>query len=165
MAPESASEESLLNEQLFASHAKFMRQALALAQQAYLEDEVPVGAVVVHNGVVIGRGYNQIERFQDPTAHAEIIAITAACDNLKRKHLNGCTLYVTLEPCTMCSGALVLSRIDRIVFGATDPKTGACGSVYNVSGDKRLNHSIEVLSGVLETECEDYLKKFFRNKR
>ncbi len=165
MTSESASGAGESAERLIHSHVKFMRQALALAQQAYLEDEVPVGAIVVHEGQVIGRGYNQVEKFRDPTAHAEIIAVTAACDTLKRKHLNGCTLYVTLEPCTMCAGALVLSRIDRIVYGATDPKAGACGSVYNVSNDERLNHSIAVTGGILEAECEDYLRKFFRNKR
>ncbi len=156
---------SASDQKMFATHQKFMRQALALAQHAYLEDEVPVGAIVVHNDQVVGRGFNQVEKFVDPTAHAEIIAVTAACDTLKRKHLHGCTLYVTLEPCAMCTGALVLARIDTIVFGATDPKTGCCGSLYNLSTDDRLNHRIQVLGGVLEEECEAYLKKFFRNRR
>ena len=152
-------------ERLIHSHVKFMRQALALAQQAYLEDEVPVGAVVVHNGQVIGRCYNQVEKFRDPTAHAEIIAVTAACDTLKRKHLNGCTLYVTLEPCVMCAGAMMHARLARVVFGANDPKTGACGSVVNLFAEPRLNHHTEVHGGVLADECGTILSAFFAERR
>lgn len=136
-----------------------------MAKEAYHDDEVPVGAVVVHEAKVIGRGYNQVEKFRDPTAHAEIIAITAATDSLKRKYLSGCTLYVTLEPCIMCTGALLSSKIDTVVFGAMDAKGGACGSLYNLSSDGKTNHRIQIISGILEDECSELVSKFFRNKR
>lgn len=150
---------------IFYQHQRFMREALLLARQAYNDDEVPVGAVIVHQGQIIGRGYNQVERFKDPTAHAEIIAITAACDYLKRKYLNDCTLYVTLEPCPMCAGALVWSKIDRIIYGAMDAKAGACGSIFNFADHEKLNHSISILSGIMEEECAHLLTKFFKTKR
>ena len=142
-----------------------MRQALHLAEQAAEEDEVPVGAVIVYEDRIIGRGYNQVERLKDPTAHAEILAISAACQTLNSKFLEGCTLYVTLEPCPMCSGALVLSRLERIIFGATDPKMGACGSIYNISQDPRLNHRIEIIQGIMEFDAEFLLKQYFERKR
>ena len=146
-------------------HEQWMKQALREAERAYEQDEVPVGAVVVHKGKVIGRGYNQIERLQDPTAHAEMIAITAATNNLQSRRLEGCILYVTLEPCPMCAGAIVLSRIPTLVFATFDPKAGACGTLYNIVHDKRLNHSVHVISGVCDRESEEYLKGFFGRVR
>jgi len=143
----------------------FMRQALIEAQKAADAGEVPVGAVIVHAGQVIGRGHNQRESLQDPTAHAEMIAITAAAEFLRSWRLVGCTLYVTLEPCLMCAGAIVLARIDRLVYGAADPKAGACGSLYNVPQDPRLNHRVAVTAGVLAGESQELLKEFFRRLR
>lgn len=146
-------------------HEQWMKQALREAERAYEQDEVPVGAVVVHKGKVIGRGHNQIERLQDPTAHAEMIAITAATNHLQSRRLEECTLYVTLEPCPMCAGAIVLSRIPTLVFAAFDPKAGACGTLYNIVHDKRLNHEVHVISGVCDRESEEYLKGFFGRVR
>lgn len=142
-----------------------MLQAYRLAEQAYEEDEVPVGALVVHNNRIIGRGYNQVERLKDCTAHAEMLAISAACNTLGDKFLNDCTLYVTLEPCPMCAGALVWSRVERIVFAAPDAKAGACGSLYNLTQSSRLNHQIETIQGVMEQDSEWLLKRFFEEKR
>lgn len=142
-----------------------MKQALHEAKLASEEDEVPVGAVVVHKGAVIGRGHNQIERLQDPTAHAEMIALTAACNHLESRRLEECTMYVTLEPCPMCAGAIVLSRIPTLVFSAFDPKAGACGTLYNITHDKRLNHTVHVISGVCDLESEELLKSFFGKVR
>ena len=143
----------------------YMREALKEAQKAYEEDEVPVGAVIVHEGKIIARGHNQIERLKDPTAHAEMLALTSATNYLGTKWLNGATLYVTIEPCCMCAGALVLSRLERIIFGADDPKTGACGSVINIVNHKKLNHRIKVIKGLLKEESGSLLKSFFKNKR
>lgn len=142
-----------------------MQQAFKLAEDAYDEDEIPVGSVVVYKNRIIGRGYNQVERLKDPTAHAEILAISAACNTLNNKYLEECTIYVTLEPCPMCAGALVWSKIDRIVFGATDPRAGACGSIFNLASNPRLNHRIEIIQGVLEQDCEWILKQFFKERR
>lgn len=142
-----------------------MSKAFILAEQAYEEKEVPVGALIVKDGHIIGKGYNQTERLKDATAHAEMVAISAACANLENKYLEGCTLYVTLEPCPMCAGALVWSKIDRIVFGATDPKAGACGSVFNLATNNKLNHQVEVIQGIMEQDCEWLLKDFFRKQR
>ena len=142
-----------------------MKQAIREATRAYEQDEVPVGAVVVHKGKVIGRGCNQIEKLQDPTAHAEMIAITAASNHLESRRLEDCTLYVTLEPCPMCAGAIVLSRIPTLVFAAFDPKAGACGTLYNIVHDKRLNHTVHVISGVCDRESEELLKGFFGRVR
>jgi tRNA(adenine34) deaminase len=142
-----------------------MQEALKEAKRAFEEDEVPVGAVIVHSGVVIARGHNQIERLKDPTAHAEIIAITSAANYLGTKWLNEASLYVTIEPCSMCAGALVLARIKDIYFGARDPKTGACGSVVNIVNNKKLNHRIKAEGGILEDECGGLLKEFFKKKR
>ncbi len=150
---------------LWQQHQKFMVQAILLAEKAFEEGEVPVGAVVVHKNRIIGKGYNQVEKLTDPTAHAEILAITAACDTLNEKYLRDCTLYVTLEPCPMCAGALVWSKIDRVVFGAWDPKSGGCGSVFNIAQNQQLNHQIEVIQGILEQDCEYLLKSFFQSKR
>ena len=142
-----------------------MSEALKEAQKAFEEDEVPIGAVIVHDSKIIARGHNQIERLRDPTAHAEIIAITSAANYLGTKWLNEASLYVTIEPCSMCAGAMVLARIKNLCFGASDPKTGACGSVMDIANHKQLNHRIKVTSGILEAECSSLLKDFFRKKR
>ena len=142
-----------------------MHLALREAQKALDEEEVPVGALVVHDNKVIGRGYNQIERLQDPTAHAEMIAITAAATHLRSRRLEQCTLYVTLEPCPMCAGAIVQARIPTLVFGAFDPKAGSCGTLFNIVQDKRLNHQPHVISGVCDKESEELLKGFFGRVR
>ncbi len=142
-----------------------MKHALLEAQKAYEQEEVPVGAVVVQNGKIIGRGHNQIERLQDPTAHAEMIAITAAANHLESRRLDDCTLYVTLEPCPMCAGAIVLARIPTLVFGSFDPKAGASGTLYNITHDRRLNHTVHVISGVCDRESEELLKGFFGRTR
>lgn len=146
-------------------HDFFMREALREAAIAFEEDEVPVGAVVVHEGKVIARGRNQIERLKDPTAHAEMLALTSATNFLGTKWLNECSLYVTIEPCSMCAGALVLARIKNIYFGAQDPKTGACGSVFNIANHKKLNHRIKITKGILKEDCAALLKEFFKRKR
>jgi len=142
-----------------------MQLALREAQKAFEDDEVPVGALVIHNNRIIGKGYNQIERLQDPTAHAEMIAITAAASHLKSRRLEECTLYVTLEPCPMCAGAIVQARIPTLVFAAFDPKTGACGTLFNIVQDKRLNHQPHVISGICDKESEELLKGFFGRVR
>ena len=142
-----------------------MREALKEARKAFEEDEVPVGAVIVFEGKIISRGHNQIERLKDPTAHAEMIALTSAANFLNTKWLNQASLYVTIEPCSMCAGALVLARIKNLYFGAKDSKTGACGSVVDITNHKKLNHRIKVTKGILETECSSLLKEFFKQKR
>jgi tRNA(adenine34) deaminase len=147
------------------SHAEFMQEALKEAKSAFAEDEVPVGAVVVYKGKIISRGRNQVERLKDPTAHAEILALTAASAYLNTKWLSQASLYVTIEPCPMCAGALVLSRIKNLYFGARDLKAGACGSVVNIANHKRLNHRIKITKGILEKECSSILKEFFKKKR
>ena len=146
-------------------HLIFMRMALREAEAAAAVGEVPVGAVVVHDGQVVGRGRNQTEGLQDPTAHAEILAIGAAADALGSWRLEDCRLYVTLEPCHMCAGAIVLARIPHLIYAAADPKAGACGSLRNVVQDERLNHQVEILSGIMEAECGELLRSFFRNLR
>jgi len=147
------------------NHAYFMQRAFYQAEKAFENKEVPVGAVIVKNGRIIGTGYNQVEQLKDPTAHAEMIALTAACNTTEEKYLSGCTLYVTLEPCMMCAGAFVWSKIDTIVFGAMDVKAGGCGSIFNIAQNQFLNHNIEVIHGVMEAECEWLLKRFFKEKR
>ena len=146
-------------------HQRFMIQALLEAEKALKQNEVPIGAVIVYQGRIVGRGYNQVETLNDPTAHAEIIAITSACATLENKYLKGCTLYVTLEPCSMCAGALIWSKIDRLVFGATDEKAGACGSILNIAQNKSLNHHVEIIQGVLELDASELLKQFFKSRR
>lgn len=146
-------------------HRRFMAVALKEAMTAFRRNEVPVGAVIVKGDAVIAKTHNQIEMLQDPTAHAEILAIGAAANHLGNRRLEGCTLYVTLEPCPMCAGALVLSRLDRLVFGSYDPKMGACSTLYNIVQDERLNHRIEVIAGVMDTESSSLLKEFFARKR
>ncbi|MCC8022303.1 MAG: tRNA adenosine(34) deaminase TadA [Clostridiales bacterium] len=143
---------------------QFMRLALELAQESAQEMEVPVGAVVVCRGAVIGTGRNRRERRQDALAHAELEAVAAACRALGSWRLEGCTLYVTLEPCPMCAGAMINSRMERVVFGAFDPKAGACGSLVNLFAYP-FNHKCELLGGVLEAECAGILREFFRNLR
>ena len=147
------------------THERWMEVALKEARAAFSKNEVPVGAVVVHGGAVIGKGFNQIEMMNDPTAHAEMIALTAAASSLESKWLKGCTLYVTLEPCPMCAGAIVLSRIPSVVFGCFDPKMGACGTLYSITDDDRLNHRVHTIGGVLDAQCGELLKEFFRKKR
>lgn len=144
---------------------KWMRHALTEARQALKKGEVPVGAVVAYEKRIIGRGHNQVETLNDPTAHAEIIAIGAAAGYLNSWRLTGASLYVTLEPCAMCAGALVLSRIDRLIFGTKDPKAGACGSLYNIAQDIRLNHQLEIIPYILERECSQILQEFFEKVR
>ncbi len=142
-----------------------MRVALGEAHAAWEADEVPVGAVVVRQGRVIGRGHNQRETLNDPTAHAEMIALTAAAAAVGNWRLDDCTLYVTLEPCPMCAGAIVLGRVRRLVFGATDPKAGACASLYSIPADPRLNHQVEMVGSVLASECGMLLSEFFARQR
>lgn len=146
-------------------HEQWMKQALREAEKAFEQDEVPVGAVVVHEGKIIGRGSNQMERLQDPTAHAEMIALTAAANHLQSRRLEGCTLYVTLEPCPMCAGAIVMARVPALVFAAYDPKAGACGTLFNIVEDKRLNHTTHVIAGVCDKESEELLRGFFGRVR
>ena len=143
----------------------FMRAAFREAAAALEHEDVPVGAVVVQDGRIIGRGRNQREQLQDPTAHAEMIAITAAATHRSSWRLDGCTIYVTLEPCAMCAGALVLSRMTRLVFGARDLKAGACGSLMNLCADARLNHRLQITEGVMAEECSMILREFFALQR
>jgi tRNA(adenine34) deaminase len=143
----------------------FMREAIRQAKMAASADEVPVGAVIVHERKIIARAHNQIETLKDPTAHAEMIAITQATHYLSSKWLQECSLYVTIEPCSMCAGALVLARIAHVCFGAQDPKTGACGSVINIANHQFLNHRIEVKAGILAEECAALVSEFFQRKR
>ncbi len=144
---------------------KYMRMAIEAARIAEENGDVPIGAVIVYKDQIIGKAYNQREQLADPTAHAEIIALTQAASALENWHLNNCTMYVTLEPCPMCAGALVLARMDRLVYGCDDPKSGACGSLYNIVQDGRLNHRLEVKSGVLEEDCREQLQDFFERRR
>jgi len=142
-----------------------MREALSLAQQAEALGEVPVGAVIVKDGVVIGRGYNRPISAHDPTAHAEVVAMRDAAARTGNYRLPGCELYVTLEPCLMCAGAIMHARVARVVYGAADPKTGACGSVLDLFADAKLNHHAAVVSGVLALECGARLSTFFGQRR
>ena len=144
---------------------RYMRMAIDAALVAEENGDVPIGTVIVHAGRLVAKAYNQREQLQDPTAHAEIIALTQAATALKLWRLHGCTIYVTLEPCPMCAGALVLARIDRLVYGCDDPKTGACKSLYNIVQDVRLNHRMEVVSGFMEEPCRAILQEFFAKKR
>jgi tRNA(adenine34) deaminase len=147
------------------AQSQFMRQALAQAKLAGALGEVPVGAVVVKDGVVIAAGYNQPIGRHDPTAHAEIVALRAAAGLLGNYRLPGCELYVTLEPCVMCCGAMMHARLARVIFGASDPKTGACGSVLDLFAQQQLNHHTDVVDGVLAPECGALLKDFFGARR
>jgi len=145
--------------------AEFMREALTLAQQAETLGEVPVGAVVVKDGTIIGRGYNQPVSTHDPTAHAEVVAMRNAATRIGNYRLVGCELYVTLEPCIMCAGAIMHARLERVVYGAADPKTGACGSVVDVFAETKLNHHATLVPGVLADECGAKLSAFFSQRR
>jgi tRNA(adenine34) deaminase len=146
-------------------HSHFMKLALEQAEQAFREDEVPVGAVIVHGQRVIAASYNQRETLRDPTAHAEMIAITQAAGALNSWRLDECTLYVTLEPCPMCAGAILQARIPLVVYGATDPKAGAVHTLYRLLDDSRLNHRSLAVSGVLAEECGQILSRFFQHQR
>ena len=155
----------LTNKNPINNDVEFMQVALNLAQQATLMGEVPVGAIVVKDGVIIGRGSNTPIGLHDPTAHAEIMAMREAAAYLGNYRLVDCTLYVTLEPCAMCSGAMQHARIEKLVYGASDPKTGACGSVINLMAEPKLNHHTEVVGGVLALECGAVLSDFFKQRR
>jgi tRNA(adenine34) deaminase len=146
-------------------HDRWMRLALEQARMAFEADEVPIGAVVVHGERVIGEGHNQRETLSDPTAHAEMIAITQATQTLGSWRLLDCTLYVTLEPCPMCAGAIVQARLPRVIYGAPDPKAGACHTLYQITDDPRLNHRAAVIGGVLQEECREILQAFFARQR
>jgi tRNA(adenine34) deaminase len=148
-----------------ATDLEYMRQALREAEAAFAEDEVPIGAVIVHDGRVIAAAHNQREQLHDPTAHAEMIAITQAAGVLGDWRLDDCTLYVTLEPCPMCAGAIVLARVPRVVYGAVDPKAGAVATLYQLLNDARLNHRAEVVAGVRADECGAILTQYFAEKR
>ena len=150
---------------LLTDHEYWMELAFREAEKAYEKGEVPIGSVIVHENTIIGRGYNSTETLQEPTAHAEMIAITAAADYLGSKRLLDTRMYVTLEPCSMCAGAIVLARIPMLIFGASDPKAGACGTLYNLVQDKRLNHRVELVKGILDNKCSLILSEFFRNLR
>lgn len=142
-----------------------MRHALAQARQAFDEEEVPIGAVIVHQDRIIAEAHNQREALHDPTAHAEMIAITQAAESLGSWRLLDCTLYVTLEPCPMCAGAIVQARIPTVIYGTTDAKAGACHTLYNITSDSRLNHQCAVLGGVMRDECRAILQEFFAIQR
>ena len=144
---------------------RYMRMAIDAAHIAEENGDVPIGAVIVYQDRVIGRAYNQREQLTDPTAHAEIVALTQAATFVESWRLHGCTIYVTLEPCPMCAGALVLGRLDRLVYGCDDPKAGACGSLYDIVRDERLNHRLEVTAGILAQDCAALLQTFFRARR
>lgn len=151
---------------LFPEHVyKFMYSALQEAERAFEENEIPIGAVIVYQDKIIARGYNQTEKLKDPTAHAEMIAITAASNYLQSWRLNECDLYVTAEPCVMCTGAILLSRIKNIYFGAYEPKFGACGSVFNIIESNKYNHKPNIFSGIYAEESKALLEKFFSHKR
>jgi len=147
------------------SDDNYMKLAIEQAGIAQENGDVPIGAVIVYENRIIARAYNQREQLADPTAHAEIIALTQAAAFLESWRLHGCTIYVTLEPCPMCAGALVLARLDRLVFGCDDPKSGACGSLYNIVEDERLNHRLKVTAGVLAERCSEQLQSFFKLRR
>jgi tRNA(adenine34) deaminase len=142
-----------------------MQHALKEAERAYDKDEIPLGAVIVFENRIIAKGHNQVETLRDPTAHAEIIAITSAAEYLSSKVLLGCTMYVTLEPCAMCAGAIVLAKLEGLYFGAFDNKSGACGSVLNVTNNSSLNHQLSVTGGILDEQCREILRSFFEVKR
>jgi tRNA(adenine34) deaminase len=146
-------------------HEHYMQFALNEAEQAMREEEVPIGAVIVHNDRIIAQAHNQREQLHDPTAHAEMIAITQAAESLQSWRLDGCTLYVTLEPCPMCAGAILQARIPLVVYGAADPKAGAVQSLYQLLNDARLNHRCEVASGILAEPCGQILSRFFQEQR
>jgi len=146
-------------------HADWMALALREAEKAFDKGEVPIGAVVIHQGRIVGRGHNMMETLQDPTAHAEMLAITSAANTLASWRLEGCVLYVTLEPCIMCMGAILLSRIPTIVFGAQDPRYGACGGAIQLAQHERIDVHTNVIRGVAEAECSELIRRFFQQVR
>jgi len=146
-------------------HEIWMNYALKEAEKAYEKKEVPIGAVIVFENRIIAKGHNQVETLNDPTAHAEIIAITAAASYLTSKVLLGCKLYVTLEPCPMCAGAIMLSKLEALYFGSYDNKSGACGSVINITNNNSLNHQVSVTGGILDDKCSEILRSFFEVRR
>ena len=157
--------EERIGQPVFSQQHVFMQQALAQAKIAVEQDEVPVGVVIIHNDRIIAKAYNQVELLKDPTAHAEMIAITQASNALACKWLYECVMYVTIEPCSMCAGAIVLARMKRVYFGVSDPKAGACGSVINITQNNQLNHRVEVSGGIFEEECGELISQFFKQKR
>ena len=144
---------------------KFMKEALKEAQKSYKKEEIPVGAIIVKDGKIIARGHNLKETKTDPTKHAEIIAIQKACKKLQTWRLTGCTMYVTLEPCSMCAGSIIQSRLDKVVIGTMDEKTGACGSVLNLLADYKFNHIVQIETGIMQEECKKILQQFFKELR
>ncbi|HRE40197.1 MAG TPA: nucleoside deaminase [Ignavibacteria bacterium] len=146
-------------------HEKFMKYALREAERAFDNGEMPVGCVITFNNTLIAKSHNQVEKLKDATAHSEILAITSASEYLNSKYLPGCSMYVTLEPCPMCAGALVNSKIDNLYFGAYDSKSGACGSVFNITNSVHLNHKVNVYGGILDNESISLIKSFFSDKR
>ena len=144
---------------------KFMKEALKEAQKSYKKEEIPVGAIIVKDGKIIAKGHNLKETKTDPTKHAEIIAIQKACKKLQTWRLTGCTMYVTLEPCSMCAGSLIQSRLDKVVIGTMDEKTGACGSVLNLLSDYKFNHTVQIETGIMQEECKTILQQFFKELR
>lgn len=144
---------------------KFMKEALKEAQKSYKKEEIPVGAIIVKDDKIIARGHNLKETKTDPTKHAEIIAIQKACKKLQTWRLTGCTMYVTLEPCSMCAGSLIQSRLDKVVIGTMDEKTGACGSVLNLLADYKFNHIVQIETGIMQEECKTILQQFFKELR
>ena len=146
-------------------HEYWMRAALREAEKALDLDEVPIGCVIVQDDRIIARGHNLTEQLKDATAHAEMMAITSASSTLESRYLTDVTLYVTIEPCPRCAGAIVLSRIPRLVFGAYDAKAGACGTLYNIPEDSRLNHQVHIVPGILDRECASLVSEYFRKKR
>ena len=146
-------------------HEIWMQYAYREAEKAYDKGEIPIGAVIVFDNMIIGKGHNQVETLKDPTAHAEIIAITSAAEYLTSKVLLGCTMYITLEPCSMCAGAIVLAKLEALYFGAYDNKSGACGSVLNITNNKSLNHQLSVTGGIMDAKCGELIRSFFDVKR
>jgi len=146
-------------------HEKYIHEALKQAVLAFERDEVPVGCVIVHKDQIIARAHNQIIMLKDPTAHAEMIAITQAAAYLRNERLKDCDMYVTIEPCSMCAGAMVLARIKNLYYSAEDPKSGACGSIVNILENKKLNHKINVVSGILREDARSLMQEFFKKKR
>lgn len=146
-------------------HEIWMNYAFKEAEKAYEKDEIPIGAVIVFENRIIAKGHNQVETLRDPTAHAEIIALTSAAEYLSSKVLLGCTMYVTLEPCAMCAGAIVLAKLEALYFGSFDNKSGACGSVLNITNNKSLNHQLNVTGGIMDDKCGEIIRSFFEVKR
>ncbi len=146
-------------------HEHWMKYAYKEAEKAYDNNEIPVGCIIIFQNTIIAKAHNQVETLKDPTAHAEMIAITSAAEYLQSKQLIGCSMYVTFEPCAMCAGGIVLSKIENLFFGAFDIKSGACGSVVNITNNKLLNHTCNVSGGILDTECGNIIKSFMKLKR